>query len=200
MHRRLFALVLVSSLALSASARAGLYYSGEPMAELPSQWRGFLLDQRMLRTLAVKPANGASNPEREKYEKAAATLEKAAKDKALSADELADLGAIYIRLGQANKAVDLLRGAQRDHPQHFHIAANLGTAWQMQGDLDQAAACLQQAVRLAPGKYAKAEEYHLKLVRLRQKETKGAQDLDNLFDIQFVGEGDKYEPGKLAAA
>jgi len=140
MHRRHFVSVLLALLALSASARAGLYYSGEPMAELPSQWRGFLLDQRMLRTLAVKPANGATNPEREKYEKAAANLEKAAKDKALTADELADLGAIYIRLGQANKAVDLLRGAQRDHPQHFHIAANLGTAWQMQGDLDQAAA------------------------------------------------------------
>src|SRR5207245_3202804 len=92
-------------LSLPLAAHAGLYYSGEPMAELPSQWRGFLLDQRMLRTLAVKPANGAANPERERYEKAAATLEKAAKDRALTADELADLGAIYVRLGQPGKAV-----------------------------------------------------------------------------------------------
>ena len=29
--------------------------------------------------------------------------------------------------------------------------ANLGTAWQVQGDLREAAACLEQAVRLAPG-------------------------------------------------
>jgi tetratricopeptide (TPR) repeat protein len=185
---------------LTAQARAGLYYSGEAIADLPSQWRGFLLDQRMLRNLAVKPAQGAANPEREKYEKAAAGLEKAAKDRALTADELADLGAIYVRLGQASKAVELLRGAERDHPKNFRIAANLGTAWQMQGDLEQAATCLQQAVRLAPGKYAKAEEYHLKVVRLRQKEAKGTQSLDDLFDVQFVGESGKYEPGKLAAA
>ena len=26
--------------------RAGLYYSGETIADLPSQWRGYLLDQR----------------------------------------------------------------------------------------------------------------------------------------------------------
>src|SRR5438128_1771664 len=161
---------------VAGTAKAGLYYSGEPMAELPSQWRGFLLDQRTLRNLAIKPANGALSPEREKYEKAAAALEKAAKDRALNADQLADLGAIYVRLGQAAKAVDVLRGAQRDHPQHFRIAANLGTAWQLQGDLEQAAASLQQAVRLAPGKYTKAEEYHLKLVRLRQKEGKAVQD------------------------
>ena len=32
-------------------ARAGLYYSGEEIAPLPSQWRGFLLDQRILRSL-----------------------------------------------------------------------------------------------------------------------------------------------------
>src|SRR5438105_12497548 len=39
---------------LVAPAKAGLYYSGETYAELPSQWRGFLLDQRALRNLAVR--------------------------------------------------------------------------------------------------------------------------------------------------
>ena len=199
MNRLHFAAAALGLLTLANPIRAGLYYSGETMSELPSQWRGFLLDQRMLRTLAVLPAKGMTNPAREKYEKAAADLEKKSKDGKLSADDLADLGAIYVRLGQANKAVELLRGAQRDYPQHFHIAANLGTAWQLQGDLDQAAACLKEAVKLAPGKFVKAEEYHLKLVRLRQKEAKGCQDLDNLFDVKLVGESGKYEPGKFAA-
>ena len=89
--------------------------------------------------------------------------------------------------------------AQRDHPNHFRIVANLGTAWQLQGNPQQAAADLQQAARLAPGKLQKAEEYQLKLVYLRQREARAAQELDNLFGIRFVGESGRFEPGKLAA-
>jgi hypothetical protein len=68
----------------------------------------------------------------------------------------------------------------------------------MHGDLAQAAALLEQAVRLAPGKYLRAEQLHLKLVRHRARERPGAQSLDDLFGIRFVGPGGNYEPGKLA--
>jgi tetratricopeptide (TPR) repeat protein len=188
-------LVLVGNL----GARAGLYYSGEDQAELPSQWRGFLIDQRSLRMAAVKPGAGVgAGPLRLRYEDEVARLEKAGRDRKLTADEKADLGALYVRLGEAAKAVEVLRAAQREHADHFRIAANLGTAWQMQGDLDQAAAALEQAVRLAPEKLKPAEEYHLKLVRLRQKEAAGSQGLDDLFGVRFVGDKGEYEPGKLA--
>ncbi len=193
-------------LGFSTTARAGLYYSGETYAELPAQWRGFLLDQRMLRNIAVKPSgNRAASPARLRYEDAAAALEKIGRERKLTAEESADLGAIYIRLGEIGKAVEILRTAQRGHPNHFRIAANLGTAWQLQGDLEQAAVYLQQAVRLAPGKLQKTEEYHLKLVRLRQRASKPGSrgpglGLDDLFDVRFTGENGKYQPGKLAAS
>jgi tetratricopeptide (TPR) repeat protein len=195
------AATVVALLSLTATARAGLHYSGEPIAELPSQWRGFLLDQRTLRNIALKPgATTAASPWRLKYEEAAAQLEKAAQERQLTADERADLGALFVRLGETAKAIDVLRAAQREHPHHFRLLANLGTAWQLQGDLDQAATCLQQAVRLAPGKLQRAEEYHLKLVRLRQRQPRDAQELDDLFGVRFVGEGGQYQPGQLAAA
>lgn len=198
-HR--LAVTAILLLTLTAGARAGLYYSGEPIDELPSQWRGFLLDQRALRQLAVKPtATTAASPLRTRYEEAAVKLEKAARERKLTADELADLGAVYVRLGEVNKAVELLRAAQREHPHHFRLVSNLGTAWQMQSDLEQAAACLQEAVRLAPGKLQKAEEAQLKLVRQRQRQPRETQSLDDLFGVRFVGESGKFEPGKLAAA
>ena len=201
MFQRRILLTAVAILVSVNSARAGLYYSGEAIAELPSQWRGFLLDQRTLRNIAVKPGPGsAANPVREKYEDAAAKLEKASRERKLSADEMADLGALYVRLGEIAKAVEVLRGGHRDHPQHFRIVANLGTAWQLHGDLNQAATCLQQAVRLAPGKLQKAEEYQLKLVHLRQKQGREARRLDDLFGVEYVGENGKYEPGKLTLA
>jgi tetratricopeptide (TPR) repeat protein len=199
MRLALAAVVLLGWVAVPLPARAGLYYSGETIAELPSQWRGFLLDQRTLRTIAVKPAGTtAATPARLRYEEAADKLVKLAKDRPLTADEAADLGALYVRLGEVGKAVEVLRPAQREHPEHFRLAANLGTAWQLQGDLEQAAAALHVAVKLAPGKYQKAEELQLKLVRLRARQGRDVQDLDDLFGVRFVGADGKYEPGKLA--
>jgi tetratricopeptide (TPR) repeat protein len=191
---------VLTLLGTTTLARAGLYYSGETIAELPSQWRGFLVDQRGLRGVAVKPPAGKpASPMRVEYQEAAAKLEKTTRSRKLTADEQADLGALYVRLGDMGKAIELLRAAQRMHATHFRIAANLGTAWQLQGDLEQASHCLEQAVRLAPGNLQKAEQLHLKLVRLRKNEAKDSQDLDNLFGVRYVNEKGVYEPGKLAA-
>jgi tetratricopeptide (TPR) repeat protein len=200
-HAQSFSVAVLLGLTWTAGARAGLYYSGEVIADLPSQWRGFLLDQRTLRTIAVKPTGSLpASPERVKYETALQKLETAAKGRELTADERADQGALLVRLGEPARAVEVLRAAQRRHPQHFRITANLGTAYQLTGELGQAAATFQEAVRLAPGKFQEAEKAQLRLVRLRQREPRGAQDLDDLFGVRYVGEGGKYEPGRLAAA
>jgi Tfp pilus assembly protein PilF len=191
----------IAVLLSAGAAHAGLYYSGEIYAELPSQWRGFLLDQRTLRQIAVPetPKTPAS-PARIRYLEEKDKLEKKLVADPLSAGEAADLGAIYVRLGDAAKAVGVLRQAHQQHPNDFRIVANLGTAWQLAGDLNQAAAALQQAVRLAPGKYQRLEETHLKLVQQRLRAGKGAAALDDLFGVRYVADSGTYEPGKFAAA
>jgi hypothetical protein len=196
---RCLLLAVTATLALPAAAPAGLYYSGEPLAELPAQWRGFLLDYRMIRVAAARPARGLpASPVRTGYEEEAARLARTARRRVLTADEAADLGALYLRLGEAGKALDVLRPAQRAQPTHFRLAANLGTAWQVQGEWAQAAAALQQAVRLAPGKWQRAEELQLRLVRLRARERSGSTALDDLFGVRYVGPSGKFEPGRLA--
>src|SRR5216683_2525454 len=97
-------LTIIGLLAFGNIAQAGVYYSGEQYAELPSQWRGFLLDQRTLRNISIKPSSQRpAGPARKKYEEAAAKLEKISHERKLSADEAADLGALYIRLGETSK-------------------------------------------------------------------------------------------------
>jgi hypothetical protein len=195
-------LSFVLTLLLPAPAAAGLYYSGESYAALPTHWRGFLLDQRALRNIAANPTAGQdASPTRLKYQKEAARLqERLDAEHKLAAEEWADLGALYVRLGETAKAVAVLREAQRAHPNHFAIAANLGTAFQLAGDLPRSADALQEAVRLAPGKWLPAEELHLKLVRWRLKQGKAAADLDDLFGVHYVGPKGEYEPGRLAEA
>jgi hypothetical protein len=187
-----FASTLIPVLLLTAPAAGGLHYSGETLAELPSQWRGFLTDQRTLRLLSVStPASGTVLLMREQYQEALRKLDETARVRPLAADELADLGAVCLRLGKIDRAIETLRGAQRQYPENFRIAANLGTAWQMQGELAQAAEALREAVRLAPPRWREREEHHLRLVRSRQREKKGATALDDLFGVTYPG-----EPGK----
>lgn len=197
---RLFALVALSC---PAAARAGLYYSGEQFAELPSRPSGFLTDHRALRAAGYARPDGLPSPLRNDYLAAAARLEKLAKARALTADETADLGAVYVRLGQADEALNLLAPAVRTFPEHFRIAANLGTAFQLTGDLGRAATQLEEAVRLAPAKLKPFEQAHLKLVRLRAKEGKAANKptaVDDLFGVKYVGASGEAEAGALADA
>src|SRR5207253_1152805 len=86
----------------------------------------------------------------ETYSDARDTLLAKSRRGPLTADEAADLGALHVRFGQPEKAVELLRRIVRKNPDHFRAVANLGTAWQLAGDLSAAAECLREAVRLAP--------------------------------------------------
>ena len=47
--RNAVSLAFAIAILIPLPAWAGLYYSGENYASLPSQWRGYLLDQRALR-------------------------------------------------------------------------------------------------------------------------------------------------------
>lgn len=185
-----------SLMLLSGPIRAGVHFSGETVADLPTQWRGFLVDQRNLRALAATPASGMpGSPLLEEYRN---SLDRLEKKQSPTADELADSGALYLRFGQHEKALAVLRPAQRRFPQHFRIAANLGTAWQLNGDLDQAALALQQAVQLAPGVYRPAEQLQLRLVQLRRRE-RDVQARDDLFGIPFTAENGDFAPGVISA-
>src|SRR5947209_12636414 len=133
-------------LVFAIPAQAGLYYSGEQIADLPSKWGGFLPDQRLLRTLTQPKI---ANPLRADYIAHRDRLLKLAAQRPLTADESADLGALHMRLGEPGRAVEVLRAAQPRFPNELHIAGNLGTAWQLQGGMEQAAAGLRHATAVA---------------------------------------------------
>src|SRR5579871_123512 len=98
---RLVPSIAILALLAPTPSKAGLYYSGEHYAELPSRFRGFLLDHRSLRSIAIeRPRDLPASPLREEFLASSNRLEKLAKTRALTNDEIADLGALYIRLGK----------------------------------------------------------------------------------------------------
>src|SRR5262249_44406140 len=118
--------------------------------------------------------------------------------RALTADEAADLGALYVRLGKPEKATAVLLPAARKNPEHFRLTANLGTAVQVSGDPERAIVYLEEAVPPAPEQQKDAARWPLKLVRLRLKEGGAANmptAVDDLFGVTYDG-----EPGKMADA
>ena len=103
------------------------------------------------------------------------------------------------------------------------VFANLATAHQLAGRLDRALSYLQQVKDFWPREwpglsreqlkwYERVEKYHLRLVRLRYREslqpsagrTRASESLDDLFGgdkgpVRFIGENASYEAAKMAA-
>ena len=195
------ALGLITSIFLfEGSVFGGVYYSQESYNELPSQWRGLLMDQRQLRQLGIEPKpNQTSTEFRKKYLQDLSRLDKLSKEKKLLPEEFSDLGALLIRLNQAPQALETLRKADREYPQNFRILSNLASAWQTLGEFDRAIQVSEQAIALAPGKYVGAEKLHLFWINQLKKQ-KAGQKVDNLFSLQFQSQAGKYLPGGIDPA
>lgn len=175
-------LVLLLLLICTPAAQAGVHLSLENLNDLPARWRGFLPDLRRLRVLGQPGFDGfgGSTLTHNTYADLLLKLESEARSRPLAADELADLGALHLRLGAPEKALGVLRDARRKHPRHFAIAANLGTACQAAGDLAAAIEALDDAITLAPERWKQAEQAHRRLLHLRSSSA-NQDELDALF-------------------
>jgi hypothetical protein len=209
------AAVLGGWLAGSGSAYAGVYFSmeGEPLP--PPNWVerevGHL---RSLPSPLPEGPNVEIDPRRPLFDSRFAALEAKARDGNLATIDRIDLGACYIRKVRYADAVRVLKAGDQED---FLILLNLATAYHNQGQLTEAVACQEKALRnwpaLYPGWstgsriwYRRAENLYLKLLRLREQEkhleetgrgtgTKN-QTVDALFPrTRFVGPGGRYEPG-----
>jgi tetratricopeptide (TPR) repeat protein len=226
--------ILALGLAFMAgnSVRAGLYNTKEPrpgpevstdgVKPMPSKkFQDAFIGVRQI-AVAGLPGNTAH----EHYLAARDELLRKARAGTLTVEERVDLSEYLIRLRQYEEAVELLESIAAQERWNFRLAANLATAHQLAGRLDRALSYLQQALDAWPAEvpgwipgqvawYRRAEQFQLKLVRLRLREqasaaggrSKPPETLDDLFSprdqkapFRFVGESGTYEAGKLAAA
>jgi tetratricopeptide (TPR) repeat protein len=223
----IIAAALVVGGAGAGPARAGVYFTSgtvvrqfanpdEPDAQELWPWPGpFALFQQDLAGYRSAAAITES-PLGKHYRRQVKELETDEARGTLSSEDRINLGAYYLRLGMNDKAVRLLEPKAREG--NFLLLANLATAHQLSGALDLAVRYQEQALAAWPSVYAgwdkgmlnfyrKAEQYHLKLLTLRQEEAArnagrtGPLPFDNLFPrVRFVGPGAKFEVGGISPA
>jgi tetratricopeptide (TPR) repeat protein len=135
-----------------------------------------------------------------------------------SIEDIVNLGAYRLRLGQIPEAAEILTQAVSRDRNNFMALANLGTAFELDGRIDRALDCLQQLKEVWPAAwpgftpaqlawYRRAEGYQFSLLRARalhaardRAQERGVPGLDDLFGVRFVDEGGAYAPGSVSAS
>jgi hypothetical protein len=205
--------------------RAGVYNTSEPpmgpsvtkegVEALPFK----LFRQDVLPDLLQLAVAQPESKLRQHYLKRRDELKAKARRGPLTTEEAVDLSAYLLGLREAGEAVNILEPIARQERRNFMVFANLGTASQLTGEFVRAQNYLGLAKTLLPREwpkltpeqltwYRRVEGFQLKLVQLRNQEARGqpggrarpAEDVDNLFDVRFVGESGHYEAGKIAEA
>lgn len=88
---------------------------------------------------------------------------KAGGDYKVSSDYAAVLG----HLGRSAEAIEILENIERQHPGEYITAGNLGTAYELHGDLQKALRWIQEGIRRNPGSHEGTEWLHVKIIEAR---------------------------------
>jgi hypothetical protein len=80
-----------------------------------------------------------------------------------------DFAANLIRLGEAQRAIDILRSIEEKRPGDYATAANLGTAYELAGENEQALKWIKEAIRRNPGSHGGTEWVHVRILETKLK-------------------------------
>lgn len=177
------------------SVRGGIYLAKETWNDLPSQWRGFLLDHRQLIRIGMVPPGQKPSPSYLAYREAVRTLKEKRKTAPLTAEESAELGGLLLRIGQPEEALTVLQNAQKVHLGHFRLTAHTSMGWALLGQWEQAWILQKEAVRLAPGKWLPHEETLEALFSQRARRGPNAP-LEDLFGVNWDSLGESIRKGQ----
>lgn len=81
-----------------------------------------------------------------------------------------DYAAALIRVGEAARAVEVLEAVEKEHPGEYIVAANLGTAYELSGDLKQAYRWIEEGMRRDATGHDGTEWLHLAILTAREQQ------------------------------
>jgi tetratricopeptide (TPR) repeat protein len=82
-------------------------------------------------------------------------------------NDRSDYAVSLVYLGEVNEAVDLLRTLEQEQPGTYVVAANLGTALELQGNNEAALRWIREAIRRNPQSHHGTEWLHAKILEAK---------------------------------
>jgi tetratricopeptide (TPR) repeat protein len=80
---------------------------------------------------------------------------------------LSDYAVSLMKLGQTKAALDILVELSANYPNEYKIASNLGTAYELNGQVDSALKYIRHGLQLNPNDHAGSEWVHVKILEAK---------------------------------
>ncbi len=96
-----------------------------------------------------------------------------------------DHAAVLIFLGEYDRAVELLLALEAEFPGDYSVAANLGTAYELQGNNAGALEWIQTAIDRNPVSHAGSEWVHVEILRAKIRMAETAASEAHVLDLDF---------------
>lgn len=97
-----------------------------------------------------------------------------------------DISVNLMKLGYADSAITLLEPLVRDHPNEYNLMANLGTAYELTGQLDSALKYISKGYEINPQSHRGSEWIHVRILQAKVKEQQNPGWLSHhqIIDVQ----------------
>jgi tetratricopeptide (TPR) repeat protein len=124
-------------------------------------------------------------------------------------NDRSDYSIALMYLGRSQEAIDLLQKLEKEEPGHYFIAANLGTAFELAGNNEEALHWIAEGIQRNPKSHEGTEWLHLRILEAKIAQQKDPDyfkshsvlDLDprDINEDTPIGK-DKLPPAEIAAA
>lgn len=101
-----------------------------------------------------------------------------------------DYAAALIHTGEPKKAIEILLGIEKSNPDQYATATNLGTAYELSGDNENAIKWIKEGVQRNKGAHEGTEWIHVRILEVKQELAKNPQWLktNSVLGLNFGSE------------
>ncbi|MFT3805910.1 tetratricopeptide repeat protein [Arenimonas sp.] len=114
-------------------------------------------------------------------------------------ENLNDLAVVLVRLGRSEEAIRLLQFNESRKPGGYRTAANIGTAYELSGDNEQALRWIREGIRRNPESHWGSEWLHVRILEAKIEASKGrpAPARGSILGLDFGAELVPRRPTRL---